>query len=130
MMYDHKLIFATPPHSFVHATTLARADALSKSTKDSVSECCFGLSLRARLTSSSSFEQTWTPSCRDRDERLSKSFTSSRRMAIVQSKRNRNSTRGSSIWFVCSHARPRGISFDPNRTIESKAVFPNKEAAE
>jgi hypothetical protein len=130
MMYDHKLIFATPAHSFVHATTPARAEALSKSTKDVVPECCFGLSLRARLTSSSSFEQTWTPSCRDRDEQPSKSFASSRRMAIARSKRNRNSIHGSSIWFVCSHARPRVISFDPNRTIESKAVFPNKEAAE
>lgn len=129
-MYDHKLIFATPAHSFVRATTPARAEALSKSTKDVVSECCFGLSLRARLTSSSSFELTWTPSCRDRDERLSKSLTSSRRMAIARSKRNRNSIHGSSIWFVCSHGRPRGISFDPNSTIESKAVFPNKEAAE
>ncbi|MBU3889761.1 hypothetical protein [Methylosinus sp. KRF6] len=129
MMYDRKLIFATHAHSFVHATTPARAEALSKSTKDAAPKSCFSLSLRPRLTSSSSFEQMWTPSCRNRNERLSKSFASSRRMAIARSKRNRNSTRGSSIWFVCSPARPHAISFDPNRTMENKTAFPSRDAA-
>lgn len=131
VMYDHKRIFATPAHSCAHTATPERAERLSNSMNGNVPKDRFGLPLRECLTSSPpSFEQTRAPSCRNRDERLSKNFASSQRTANDRLRRHRNPTRGWSISFVCSRVRQRGISFDLNMTSESRAAFPSKEAAE